>query len=90
MATATWTYSDWRRQSTDAATLEMLRQHINEVSQVTLGRKTRMGADFPVDPGYLKRLEVRELQLSVIVEPSGVAAKQALGVAKSQASFVRD
>jgi len=65
-----WTYADWITQTDQTTRLERLRLHISEVSQKTVGSKTRTSAYFPVDTSYLKMLTEKEQQLAKQVEPS--------------------
>lgn len=67
---ALWTYADWITQTDQTTRLERLRLHIAEVSQKTVGSKTRTGAYFPVDTAYLKMLTENERTLAKRVEPS--------------------
>jgi hypothetical protein len=67
---ALWTYADWITQTDQTTRLERLRLHISEVSQKTVGSKTRTGAYFPVDTAYLKMLTENERTLAKQVEPS--------------------
>jgi hypothetical protein len=64
---ATWTYSDWVTQTVDSTRLTRLRLHIQEVSENILGAKTRNGAFFPPDQGYLDSLMGKEKTLSASV-----------------------
>lgn len=69
---AQWTYSDWITQTNQATRLTRLRLHIQEVSEKTLGSKTRTGAYFPVSDEYLKSLKDDEKTLAKQVEASTV------------------
>lgn len=76
-----WTYADWITKTDASERLTRLRLHIQEVSQKTIGAKTRTGAFFPVDPTYLKGLKDDEKQLTREVEYAtrpGVARSRAL------------
>ncbi len=88
MTQTLWTYADWRRQGTPAARLERLRLHIEEVSQYAIGSKSRNGsATFPADD-YLKRLEAKEAELAVQVDPNDSGAASA-PIARSRGVFRR-
>ncbi len=67
---APWTYADWITQTDQTTRLTRLRLHISEVSQKTVGSKTRTGAYFPVDTNYLKMLTDNETKLAKQVESS--------------------
>ena len=74
---ATWTYSDWITQSTDALRLSRLRLHIQEVSDKLAGftQQAAMGlsAQRPPLQQYLDMLIKREEQLALATGDSSAA-----------------
>lgn len=84
---ALWSYSDWITQTTDAARLERLRLHIQEVSEHVMSSETpnvvKIGA---VSDEYVRGLRAEEQRLTARAE---AAARAAAGrnVGRNRVSF---
>ena len=85
--TNTWTYADWRAQATDALKLARLELHLEELAQHTMGHAGRTSKRFPVDPGYVERMELWWDKLNAIVNPGGGLATSKQSIAKTKARF---
>lgn len=85
--TNTWTYADWRAQATDALKLARLELHLEELAQHTMGHAGRTSKRFPVDPGYMARMENWWDKLNKIVNPTSGLSTSGQSIAKTKARF---
>lgn len=71
----TWTYSDWRSESTPAAQLARLNKHLEEVSGFVLA-SSQKGRSLTLQQDYLKGLEMQRERLQRQVSLRTVASNR--------------